>query len=484
MGVQQRIRGGIPSDYLVVIAAAAVAWATFGACASASARSPSFNVQPKGLMQPDFGKRKHDYAVRCRPKATELHVEGAKGWRIRIGHGSFRRRDIVKKLRANSEVATDVVFHKANGKQRRTYHLRCLPGDFPEYGFHRDAPGGPKLFTLQLGNYATIIDRNGVPVWWYRSWGSTYDTEVLRDGTVAFEPIDPNTFELGNFEIHSLNGRLIRVVKGAGGATTDQHEILLMPNGNYMVGTLVEYEADTSSFGGTPDSTVTGVSLQEVTPEGDLVWHWDSREHIGLEETGRWWDDPFLDTQPYDVVHWNSAERVGKRYLLLSFRHLDAVYEIDRRTGDIVWKLGGTETPESLDVRNDPHGDYPLGGQHDARVLPDGTVSIHDNRTGLDDPPRAVRYRISRQAGTARLVQSIADPHVKTSFCCGSARRLNGGDWLVGWGGDGRIGAYDRGGNRLFKLWFESGFSYRAIPVPGSITVGRIRAGMDAMATR
>ena len=45
--------------------------------------------------------------------------------------------------------------------------------------------------------------------------------------------------------------------------------------------------------------------------------------------------------------------------------YVGAVYSIDRSTGDINWKLGGTHTPESLEVKNDPNGDYPLGGQHD-----------------------------------------------------------------------------------------------------------------------
>jgi hypothetical protein len=48
--------------------------------------------------------------------------------------------------------------------------------------------------------------------------------------------------------------------------------------------------------------------------------------------------------------------------MLLSFRHLDAVYKIDRRTGEVVWKLGGTQTPESLELIDDPRGDYQLGG--------------------------------------------------------------------------------------------------------------------------
>ena len=269
---------------------------------------------------------------------------------------------------------------------------------------------------------------------------------------------------------------------GAGGATADIHEIQLLPNGNYLIGAQVEYQADATAYGGSPTSTVIGIEIQEVTPDGDLVSSWDSRDHIGLEETGRWWDQSILDNEPYDIVHWNSAEAVGKNRLLLSFRHLDAVYMVNRRTGRIIWKLGGTETPESLDVLGDPHGDYPLGGQHDARLLPDGSVSIHDNRTGLGDPPRAVRYRVNTDAGTARLVQSIEDPDVSASFCCGSARRLDSGDWLIGWGGNVMVGGYDREGNRVFSLKLGAGFSYRANPVPdGTVSKRQLRNAMDAM---
>ena len=304
----------------------------------------------------------------------------------------------------------------------------------------------------------------------------------MTDGTIAFDPVDQASLQTGDYEIRTLRGRLLRVVRGAGGATADIHEIQLLPNGNYLIGAQVEYQDDVTAYGGSPSSTVIGIEIQEITPDGDLVSSWDSRDHIGLEETGRWWDQSILDNEPYDVVHWNSAEAIGKNRLLLSFRHLDAVYLVNRRSGKVIWKLGGTETPESLDVLNDPHGDYPLGGQHDARMLPDGSITIHDNRTGLGDPPRAVRYRVNTDAGTARLVQSIEDPEVPASFCCGSARRLDSGDWLIGWGGDSTVGGYDSEGNRLFDLKLATGFSYRAIPVPdGAVTLRQLRRAMDAM---
>jgi hypothetical protein len=40
--------------------------------------------------------------------------------------------------------------------------------------------------------------------------------------------------------------------------------------------------------------------------------------------------------------------------LILSLRHTDAIYRISRSDGNVVWKLGGTTTAESLTVSGDP----------------------------------------------------------------------------------------------------------------------------------
>jgi hypothetical protein len=462
--------------------AVAAAAATFSAPALGA--RPSFAVAPTDTMTPSFRTDRHDYAVRCGSEADHLEIDGVKGWRSRLGSGPYRGGDRVVRLRKRSARETRITFRREASGGTSTYHVRCLPRTFPDWSFRRFAPGGPRLFAMQLGyRWAAIFDRNGTPVWWYRASGEPDNFQILPDGTVAFDPVDQADFQTGDYEIRTLRGKLLRVIRGANGATADIHEIQLLSNGDYLLGAQVEYQADATAYGGSADSTVIGIEIQEVKPNGDLVSSWSSRDHIGLAETGRWWNVPILDNEPYDIVHWNSVEPVGKHRMLLSFRHLDAVYMVDRRSGEIDWKLGGTETPESLDVVDDPHGDYPLGGQHDARVLADGSITIHDNRTGLGDPPRAVRYRVDAGAGVARLVQSISDPKIPSSFCCGSARRLDSGDWLVGWGGDGTVGGYGADGSPLFRLKLGLGFSYRANPVPdGAVSKRQLRKAMNAIA--
>ena len=60
-------------------------------------------------------------------------------------------------------------------------------------------------------------------------------------------------------------------------------------------------------------------------------------------------------------------------------------------------------------MRNDPRA-YTFGAQHDARLLPDGTVTVFDNRSIGHQRPRAVRFRIDEQDRTATLLQSITAP--------------------------------------------------------------------------
>ena len=251
---------------------------------------------------------------------------------------------------------------------------------------------------------------------------------------MALDPVDDRSFQIGTYEVRSLSGRFIRNVGNHGGGTADIHELLKLPNGNWMMGRqVIRGGVDTSAFGGSANSRVVDIEIQEVTPGGRVVWRWNSGDHIRLAETGRWWNEPILDFEPYDIVHWNSVDVKG-RYVILSFRHLDAVYKIDRRTGRIVWKLGGTRTPKRLDVVGDPLGNFPLGAQHDARFLSDGTISVYDNRSALPQPARVVRYRVNARAGRARLVQTFGERRTPISVCCGSARRV-GRSWVVGWGG-------------------------------------------------
>jgi hypothetical protein len=210
-----------------------------------------------------------------------------------------------------------------------------------------------------------------------------------------------------------------------------------------------------------------------------------------LAETGRWW--PALHEPNYDITHVNSVEPDGDS-IIVSFRHLDAVYSIDRSTGDINWKLGGTETPESLKVKNDPFGDYPLGGQHDARIDRHGNLTVFDDQTDpvcsarppapkCSLPPRAVEYKIDEDAGTATLINSFSDPKVDSTWCCGGTRKTKNRGWIVAWGGVPKATGFAPDGTITQRYDFTPGLAagqaiYRIVPMSKrDFTSCALRAG-------
>jgi hypothetical protein len=339
--------------------------------------------------------------------------------------------------------------------------------------------------------YVIFADAHGVPVWWIHTSTTMapVDGKVLPDGTVAWSRKTGGGFSHSAYEHYSLDGTDLGALSTVG-TGADQHDMQQLPNGDYLMEAYVPRSGvDLSSQGGPANATVLDAEIQEVTADGKLVWSWNSKDHIGLDETAAWGLDNTKDTdngQPvYDIVHLNSIEDEGDGTVVFSARHLDAVYRIRRSDGAILWKLGGSHRTESLTFVDDPLGATSFGGQHDARILPDGTLTVHDNGTFRDRPPRAVRYQLDTKAMTATRLDEVTDPRATSSGCCGSARRLAGSDWVVSWGGNPTITELTPTGDPVLTLTLATLFSYRAQPLaPGALSYAQLNAAMDAQFPR
>jgi hypothetical protein len=426
--------------------------------------------------------------VRCDGNRVKVTVN-APQQRVSVDGSRFARGRFLRKVR----LAPGQRFRIAiKGSRTTTRSVRCLPADFPRYEFQRAQRPHASFYGVTSLFYAFFFDRNGVPVWWYRPEHRPFDLKVFDDGLIAWAD-----YLGGNYGSNPAAQWEFTTARGASagalatqGRITDFHDLQRTPNGNFL---LVSYArrsgVDTSSFNGDASADVLDAEIQELTPAGSLLWTWNSKDHIGLQETGRWWRDPLLAADPHDIVHINAAEPLPDGDVLISLRHTDAVYRIDRGTGAVEWKLGGTKTPESLSIVGDPAAAYPLGGQHDVRALEDGSITIFDNRSVLSQPPRAVRYRVDEAGRTATLVESIRDRDAPRSGCCGSARRMSDGSWVIAWGFAGGhvpfVSEFDRKEKRTFKFALDGGdFTYRVFPVTGQMSRKQFRAGMNAQYPR
>jgi hypothetical protein len=457
--------------------------------APATAAAAPLGISAKPGLYPRFSAGVHDYVSRCHPgRPLKLSIRAPRGGVSLNGGGPV-----------TGAFKTTLDMRSGQGVRIRTrtatYVIRCLADDFPAWTAERHGTPQSKWYivTPTLGpkgtRYVAFFDRNGVPVWWFRDKRKPQDAKLLPNGHVVWSFFTNQAYAAFSvpYVERRLDGTVVRRI-AAKGVATDSHDLQVLPNGNYLLMSYVPRDGvDLSKYGGPQSATVTDAVVQELTPKGKVVFSWNSKDHIALEEA-----EPYMKSiisgpvnttggPEYDIAHINSVERDGSS-LILSMRQT-GLYKISRSTGEIEWKLFGTKTPQSLSIAGEPDGAVVLGGQHDARILRDGTLTVHNNRTGTSLLPRAERYRIDESARTATLLEGLTDPKTVASVCCGSARRLTGGNWVMAWGFNSIVDELKPSGERAFALTFPTTlFLYRAIPVmPGEVTTGALRAGMDAM---
>lgn len=341
------------------------------------------------------------------------------------------------------------------------YAVVYLPADFPALTVTTHQPGlapgyiGLGLTTFGAGaQFDTLIDRNGVPIWIHRGPGSDLKRQPNGDLT-TFRPSTASG-QTG-WDLVTLDDQFNEVSRQhvLGGLTnTDNHDAEKLPDGSTI---LIGYEPRGPIGTGYLDATI-----QKIDSNGQVVFSWNSQ---GLEaETLNPLLWPMNTTdQRIDYAHINAVEEIGDgtHDLLVSFRHLSAIYRIATvaRTGvapgDVIWRLGGRHS--DFTFVDDP--DYGPCAQHSASMLPNGDVLLFDNGSGAlgqsaaacvdhTDPlgpgiarlhTRIAEYHLDTAAHTATLVWSYApvisdpDPRSPFAFFAGSARRLGNGDTLINW---------------------------------------------------
>jgi hypothetical protein len=465
---------------------------SLGGCGGDGGSPPAPSVEIEGIF-PDFDPAQTRYVSRCGRGAAPIRVEPGRGVTVEAGTGPPLSRPT--QIAADVRPGEDFPLVVAVDGQEKTYGVRCLPADFPRWRFERVGKPAPGLFTVSFRArrhsrpWVIVFDEQGTPRWWYSPETRALWSQVLADGSISWARsfgdgygLDPRMAH----EIRSPAGKLLRLVRTEG-SIIDGHELRELGNGNVMVDSYVPETADLRRVGGPRRAAIVSAEIQELDPRGRRVWSWNSRGRIALAETGRWWRSVLSNPRPrlqgreaFDPVHVNSIEPRGPGEVVISTRHTDAVYGISRSTGEIRWKLGGSETGKSLRVVDDPAHKL-LGGQHDARIAADGRLSVYDN--GKDRPrrPRVVFYRLDLGRGVAVYRGQLNDPTVRSSHCCGSARQLEDGGWLVSWGDNPLVTAFDAEGRIAFRLQLAAS-TFRAVPVPpGAVTVAELDRGLERM---
>ena len=313
---------------------------------------------------------------------------------------------------------------------------------------------------------AMIFDDAGELVWFHPvahkaasdfKVGLYHGKPVLTwwEGTVV------NGIADGEWVVLDSSYRELARFSAADGRRSDLHELVVTPHDTALVTSNETAVWNLASVGGNRHGQVVGGVVQELElPSGRLIWEWRSLEHVAVDETE-------IKGKPgprFDYFHINSIDVAPDGNLIVSARNTWAAYKVSRRTGRVLWRLGGKRS------------DFTLGRgarfewQHDVREHAHGLVSLFDNAAAPQEEPqsRALILVLDTKRMHASLEHAYAHrPDRVLAHFLGNAQLLADGDVFVGWGGAPYVTEFTRSGAIAFDARLpHGGESYRAFRFP------------------
>lgn len=249
------------------------------------------------------------------------------------------------------------------------------------------------------------------------------------------------------------------------GVPPDVHDFQTTANQTYLLSGIRDSIIDLSSvvingMPGDPQTHALGFVVQEQDEDHNVLFQWDSNDHIPPEKG---YTEYGYNPQAFDYCHGNAIEEEQDGSLLLSFRNMNAVYKIDRPSGQVLWELGGKTS--SFSFFNDPG----FSAQHDIRRLPNGNISLFDNANMAAAPPvsRAVEYSLDTINWIATKVWEFRYTPGFLSPAMGNHQTTADRRHLINYGLNFRpypsFVLTDDAGSLLSELFFQDSFmSYRS----------------------
>jgi len=252
------------------------------------------------------------------------------------------------------------------------------------------------------------------------------------------------------------------------GFQANSHEFLALSNGNYLLIAYDEqpYAMDSVVVGGDPNATIEGLIIQELDSNKNLIFQWRSWDHFHIT------DNVYLDltSSSLKFIHANAIDIDFDGHILLSSRHLDEITKINRNSGDIIWRWGGSKNQFSISTN-----DYPFSYQHCIRSLGNNRYILFDNGNysfqynGGSNISRGLEYELDTNLMLAIKKWEFIHPDSLYGRSKGSIQRLPNKSTLINWGRDPKLNSgaviteIDSNLNITFELETEYGTTiYRA----------------------
>lgn len=232
--------------------------------------------------------------------------------------------------------------------------------------------------------------------------------------------------------------------------TSDLHEFTLTRRNTALFTAVKQVSADLAPYKGPTYGFFDDYSIQEIDLDtGRLVFFWDALDHIDPAYSMLPASSAAQSNNIWDCYHMNSVEEGPGDTLLVSLRNMWAIYLVDKKTGNVLWQLGGQKS------------DFDLGEnagfswQHDARFRGENRVSLFDDACCAcptcphQGPARGLILCLDFNNFTAEVDRTYYHDPLLYVPSQGNLESLYNGNQFVGWGQEPYVSEFAESGNNV-----------------------------------
>ncbi|HVB50994.1 MAG TPA: arylsulfotransferase family protein [Acidimicrobiales bacterium] len=303
-----------------------------------------------------------------------------------------------------------------------------------------------------------IVDADGELVWFRPTVASTLTRTDMQVQRYRGRPVltwwegeVPTGVGQGIGYVADQTYRVITTVQAGNGLKSDAHELNLTPSGTALITAYGTTEADLRAVKGPSKGTIYACQAQEIdVATGKMLFAWDSLEHVGIEESYAAYTPGA--TTPYDYFHINSVSLAEDGDLLISSRNTWTIYKVNRRTGEVVWRLGGKKS------------DFTFGPgvqfywQHHVRSITKNRLTVFDDGASPaeESQSRGLILKIDESKMHCSLERAYTHPAKLLAANQGSVQVMPDGRVLVGWGDQPYFSEFTADGTMIIDARFPA----------------------------
>jgi len=336
----------------------------------------------------------------------------------------------------------------------------------------RWAYNGVTLLTPLKGKGVWLIDMQGGHVnYWETGYEPGCYGELLPTGNLLYG----GKVEDGPLTDIEGAGGILMEVDWEGNVVWEykdpylHHAFYRTKNGNTLVLKWVAVPGEIAAKvkGGDPgterDGVMWGDAIQEITPDGRVVWEWVAHEHLDPDVTPRC---PLCPRSTW--IHTNAVSQLPDGNILVSFMKLNTIAIIDKKTGNIKWQWGRGQ----------------LAHQHSPTMLDNGNILVFDNGFHQDGNPLGVSRVLEVNPASSETVWSYQggekSPMLFYSSAMSSCQRLANGNTFICEGTTGRLFEVTAMGDLVWEFVNNlPSYESSAIKTKSCMVYSAYRYGMD-----